>query len=227
MTRVVLESHLARLLIEERRRLVKRLLAYARRRIARLGTGRRFSETEEDVVNETITRIMADQGAYAFGEVDIVVYYYLCRCIDETIKQLHRDYGRQKRAVNALTNVEPQLDENAASDGFNESVIHFFIDQLGRVEEFRAFIERQQLAGVQGLYARRLLHYAARGWSCAQIAADLGVSEGSVRTYRSRMRELIEDFVLMLERRDECIDLPSLDKLPSAPARPSAKTKKE
>jgi RNA polymerase sigma factor (sigma-70 family) len=234
MTREVVESYLAAKSAEERARSIKKVAIYVKGYIKRAyGEARRFSESEEDIVQETIERILADWPGYRFREGDILFHYYLCRCCRKTVLSLQRRYGQQKNQANALTATRPELtdDDNGVADELTEDAALQFFHRRGRIEEFMDFVERKSLGGKQRRYVRRFVQYAQQGWSTEQIAAELRIKVGVVRTYRSRLRVSIQDFVDMVEARNDPAGIAAAERLaakrPATRARCSTRTRKD
>jgi DNA-directed RNA polymerase specialized sigma24 family protein len=231
MTRDVFESYLAAKSATDRARSIKNVAIYTRGFVGRrYGEAKRFPETEEDIVQETITRILAEWEGYLFRDGDILYHYYLCRCCRKTVLSLQRRYAQQKNQANALTANGPELsdtDESVADELTEDAALQFF-HRVGRINEFLAFLERKTIRGKLRHYARRFVKYAEEGWSTEDIAADLKCKLGVVRTYRSRLRHLIQDFADMVEKRNDPMNILAGEGMaPGAPADLDNKTEKD
>jgi len=204
MTREVLEPYLAGLTSTQRGNLIKKLMVYSQRYAKRrYANSCNFSETGEDIAAETVRRIMEGRDGYALRSEEQAMFAYLCRCARQTTASFQRKYESDKHRVNARTLTDPERDGAAVSDEFTESAAAELLDRLERLAEFEGYLKRLPQRGKQERYAERFVKYAERAWSTAQIADELGITQAEVRSYRSRLREAVQEFVAMLARRED------------------------
>lgn len=203
MTRQYVELSLRHLTPQEREVLLTKAAIYAHRYADKIyGGGRRFPETGGDILNEAFSRAIAEWRGYTFKDGDIVFYLFLCRCCRKVVLSLQRRYGQDRNRVNACTHIEPEAaedDETPADLTENDAVA--FLERRASVDEFLVFVARKRLrAGKQRAYCAGLVAFAQEGLDTSDIAARLSVTTNTVRTYRSRLRELVEEFTIERER---------------------------
>jgi hypothetical protein len=190
-----LEAHLARYEPYDRRLILKWSALYAETFKQRVfGETCNNAATGEEILALTLDRIVAGSDDYAFRDGDILLFYYLCRCCRATVLALHQEAG--ERAV-----VAPAEDENDAPVVLTEQAAAQFLDRSQALDQFLAFVGTQKLRGKVRAYAGGFHKFAADGWDEQQIAKSLRVMPPNVAKYRSRLRELIEEFELQRMRK--------------------------
>jgi hypothetical protein len=186
------QSHLDRLAPDDRRLLLKRSALYAERFKQRVfgGTGH-GSATGEQILALTLGKIAEGRAGYLFRDGDILLFYYLCRCCRATVLALHREGGCADESAPS-----PVEEEDEASLVLTERAAVQFLERRQALAQFLAFVAGHKLRGKLRAFAGGFPRYAAEGWDEQQIARDLRVTPASVAKYRSRLRELLEDFEL-------------------------------
>jgi DNA-directed RNA polymerase specialized sigma24 family protein len=230
MTREAFERHFAELTSRQRGELIKRLMVYSQRYARRIyGNACNFTETGEDIATQAVGRIVEGRDGYALRPDEQVDFFYLCRCARQTAVSFQRKYESDKHRANARTLAEPERDGDAASDEFTENAAVDLLHRMERLDQFKDYLGRLPQQGMQKRYAERFIAYARRGFSTAQIADELGITEAEVRTYRSRLREAVHEFVALLARREDPKSIAAGEGLGSAPPteRPPGKPKKK
>jgi hypothetical protein len=188
-----LESHLARYQPRDRRLILKWSALYAEKFKQRVfGETGRGTATGEEILALTLDRIVEGSNGYAFRDADILLFYYLCRCCRTTVLALHKE-------ADART-VLPLEEEDGAPAVLTEQAAVQYLERCRSLDQFLAFVGAQKLRGKVRGYAGGFQKYAADGWDEQQIAKSLRVKPADVAKYRSRLRELIEDFELQRMR---------------------------
>jgi len=190
-----LESHLARYEARDRRLILKWSALYAEKFKQRVfGETGGNATTGEEILALTLDRIVEGSNGYAFRDADILLFYYLCRCCRTTVLALHKEAG-----AHAPLPVEEE--EDGAPVVFTEQAAVQYLERCRSLDQFLAFVGAQKLRGKVRGYAGGFHKYAADGWDEQQIAKSLRVKPADVAKYRSRLRELIEDFELQRMRK--------------------------
>jgi hypothetical protein len=186
-----LESHLDRFAPHDRRLLLKRSALYAERFKQRVlgGTGEGIA-TGEEILALTLGKIAEKREGYVFRDGDILLFYYLCRCCRTTVLALH------KESAGEIDAPPPAGNEVDAPLTLTEQAAVRFLARRQDLPRFLTFVGAKKLRGKLRAYANGFPRFAAEGWDEQQIARDLRVTPASVARYRSRLRELIEDFEL-------------------------------
>jgi hypothetical protein len=191
-----LETHLARYEARDRRLILKWSALYAEKFKQRVfGDTGASTTTGEEILALTLDRIVQGGGDYAFRDGDILLFYFLCRCCRTTVLELHKETGAQMPA--------PAEEHEDAAYVLTEQAALQYLERRQALHEFLAFAGSQKLRGKVRGYAGSFHLYAAGKWDEQQIAKSLRVKPADVARFRSRLRELIEDFELqrMRERR--------------------------
>jgi hypothetical protein len=192
--RWTLESHLARYQPRDRRLILKWSALYAEKFKQRVfGETDRTTATGEEILALTLDRIVEGSSGYAFRDADILLFYYLCRCCRTTVLALHKEAG-------ALAPLPAEEEEEDAPIVLTEQAAVQYLERCRSLDQFLAFVGEQKLRGKARGYASGFHKYAADGWDEQQIAKSLRVKPADVAKYRSRLRELIEDFELQRMR---------------------------
>jgi hypothetical protein len=192
-----LESHLGRFHPDERRLLLKWLALYADQFKQRVFGGTSSTTiTGEEILRLTLRKIAEGSQDYAFREGDILLFHCLCRCCRRTVLDLYREGADSESAV------DPS-DEDDAPIVLTEHAAAGFLQLHKSHDRFLAFLKEKKLTGKLRAYAFGFPGYAAERWDVDKIAKALRVTPAVVANYRSRLRELIEEFELqrMRERR--------------------------
>jgi hypothetical protein len=190
-----LEAHLARYEPRDRRLILKWSALYAETFKQRVfGETCSNAATGEEILALTLDRIVAGSDDYAFRDGDILLFYYLCRCCRATVLELHKEAGARAVVVAAE-------EENDAPGVLTEQAAVQFLDRSQGLDQFLAFVATQKLRGKVRAYASGFHKFAADGWDEQQIAKSLRVTPPNVAKYRSRLRELIEEFELQRMRK--------------------------
>jgi hypothetical protein len=190
---VTLEAHCALYQPREWQRLLKTSAVYAQSFQTRLcGGAEEATRTGEDILRITLEKMRAGCEGYTFKEGDILFYHYLCRCCRRTALHLHRE---------ALPDAEGVvLEEDDALAVLTEAAAISFLDRRQALDVFLAFLKDRKLKGKLRAYCTGFGKYAAEGSDVARIAKDLRVTPATVMLYRSRLRELLEDFEIARTR---------------------------
>ena len=186
-----LESHLGRFDPNERRLLLKWSALYADRFKDRVfgGTGR-TAITGEEILRLTLIKIVEGSDDYVFREGDILLFHCLCRGCRRTVLALCQDGADDGSAPEAPT------EEEDAPIVLTEHAAVGFLQRHQSQDLFLAFVKEKKLTGKLRAYASGFPQYAAERWDEAQIAKALRVTPATIASYRSRLRELIEEFEL-------------------------------
>ena len=183
-----LQSHLDRFAPDDRRLLLKSSALYAETFKQKV-----FGETEtttgEDILALTLGRIADGCKGYVFRDGDILLFNYLCRCCRTTVLAMHQESSESDTVPEAGDggDAPPILTERAALQ---------FLHRRQGLAPFLVFVKTQPLRGKLRAYASCFHQYAADAWDEQQIAKSLRVTPASIAKYRSRLRELLEDFEL-------------------------------
>lgn len=191
-----LESHLGRFEPHQRRLLIKKAAVYAEGLGERMfGDERRFKESGEDILHITLQRLQQGEDGYSFKDGDILLFDCLCRCCRRTARSLQNGHlvATGTSAVEEEDDAPTELSESAA--------VAFLERRDGLVDQFLAFVKKQKLKGKQRAYSLGFPRYGLEGWDAEQIARDLRVTAGTVHKYRSHLRELLEQFEVLRQRR--------------------------
>jgi hypothetical protein len=188
-----LQSHLDRFAPRDRRLLLKSSALYAERFKQRVFSASRHetSTTGEEILALTLGKIAKGCDGYVFRDGDILLFYYLCRCCRTTVLALHNEGRSSKHSEPA-----PLEEEDDAPLVLTERAAVQFLERRQGLDQFLTFIATQKLRGKLRPYASGFHRYAVENWDEQQIAKSLGVDPSRVAKYRSRLRELIEDFEL-------------------------------
>ncbi|MBX9588141.1 MAG: hypothetical protein K2X43_02480 [Hyphomonadaceae bacterium] len=186
-----LQSHRDRFKPQEWQRLMKVSALYAQRFRERvLNNHDRSARTGEEILGITLTRMQKGCDGYAFKDGDILFFYYLCRCCRRTVLTLPRH-----DASSAADDRQPmEADDTPAV--LTEQAALAFLQRRGRLEPFLSFVKEQKLKGKLRAYGTGFPRYGAQHCEVAQIAKELRVTPATVDKYRSRLRELLEEFEL-------------------------------
>lgn len=141
----------------------------------------------ERILRLTLSRIVEGRDGYAFRDGDILFFHYLCRCCRKTALEL-----RDAAPVPAATppSGEGEDDEPVT---LTERAALAFLQRRQALAQFQAFAREQKLKGKLRAYCAGLEKYAADG-DAERIARDLRVTVETLGRYRSRLRDLLEDF---------------------------------
>ncbi len=187
-----LEAHLARFDTNERRLLLKSSAAYAGQFKERVFPGAdRTAITGEEILRRTLIKIAEGSDEYIFRDGDILLFHCLCRGCRRTVLALYQDGADDGSAHEARIDAPFVLTEQAAVG---------FLQRHQSQDLFLAFVREKKLSGKLRAYATGFPEYAAERWDEAQIAKALRVTPATIATYRSRLRELIEQFELQRVR---------------------------
>jgi hypothetical protein len=193
-----LESHRDRLTPQEWRRLMKKSALYAQLFRARAGSGRDvIAQTGEEIVGITLKRVQERHVGYTFKDGDILFFYYLCRCCRRTVRTLYQ-HGQSGRPQA----YQPAEDDEDTSAVLTEQVAVAFLQRRQSLDQFLSFIKEQKLRGKLRAYGAGFPRYGAENCNVERIAKDLRVTSATVAKYRSRLRELLEEFELLRARRN-------------------------
>jgi DNA-directed RNA polymerase specialized sigma24 family protein len=191
-----LESHLRRFDTNERRLLLKQSAIYAARFKQRVcGESGHITIDGEEILRLTLARMGEGVQGYEFRDGDILLLFCLCRCCRKTVLDLYREANKEGNT--------PEVPEEAedAPLMLTEGAAATFLKHNGSLDQFLAFAKGQGLSGKLRPYAQAFPRYAELQWSEAQIAKELRVTADTVATYRTRLRDLIEEFELQRMRR--------------------------
>lgn len=163
---------------------------YAQWFCARVGGGHNhIGKTGEEILHITLRRIAEGASGYAFKDGDILFYFYLCRCCRKTILSLLQsetpETGEARRVVEEDEDTPIVLTEQAAVA---------FLERRQGLEPFQHFIKDKKLKGKLRAYSTGFPKYGAETWDVDKIANDLRVTPATAGQYRSRLRELLEEF---------------------------------
>jgi hypothetical protein len=186
------ESHLDRFAPDDRRLLLKGSALYAETFKQKMfgGTGH-GAATGEEILALTLGKIADGCKGYAFRDGDILLFHYLCRCCRTTVLALHKEANSDGVDVPS-----PMGEGDDAPPVLTERAAVQFLERRQGLTPFLTFVSTLKLRGKMRAYASGFHRYAAEGWDEQQIAKDLRVTPASVAKYRSRLRELLEDFEL-------------------------------
>jgi DNA-directed RNA polymerase specialized sigma24 family protein len=191
---VTLEAHCALYQPREWQRLLKTSAVYAQSFQARLcGDAEEATRTGEDILRITLEKMRAGCDGYTFKEGDILLYHYLCRCCRRTALELYRE---------ALPDADGVLleEDDDTPPVLTEAAALSFLDRRQALEGFVAFLKGRKLKGKLRAYCTGFGKYAAEGSDVARIAKDLRITPATVMLYRSRLRELLEEFEIARTR---------------------------
>jgi DNA-directed RNA polymerase specialized sigma24 family protein len=191
-----LESHLGRFEPHQRRLLIKKAAVYAEGLGERMyGDERRYKESGEDILHITLQRLQQGDEGYSFKDGDILLFDCLCRCCRRTARSLQSKHlvETAASAVDEEDDAPAELSENAA--------VAFLERRDGLVDQFLVFVKKQKLKGKQRAYCLGFSRYGLEGWDAERIARDLRVTAGTIHKYRSHLRELLEQFEVLRQRR--------------------------
>jgi hypothetical protein len=187
-----LESHLNRYEPHDRRRLLKCSALYAERFKQRVFGGADHSAaTGEEILALTLGKIVEGHDGYVFKDGDILLLYYLCRCCRRTVLGMYQD-GH----AGAVDAPPPLEDEDEAAPVLTERAAVHFLERRQGLAQFLAFVGTKKLQGKVRAYASGFPLYAQEHWDEDRIARSLRTVPAKVATYRSRLRELLEEFEL-------------------------------
>lgn len=191
-----LESHLGRFEPHQRRLLIKKAAVYAEGLAERMfGGERRFKESGEDILHITLQRLQHGEEGYRFKDGDILLFDCLCRCCRRTARSL-----QNRHLVEAGTSAVEEEDD-APAELSERAAVAFLERRDGLVDQFLVFVKKQKLKGKQRAYCLGFARYGLEGWDAERIARDLRVTVGTVHKYRSHLRELLEQFEVLRQRR--------------------------
>lgn len=142
----------------------------------------------EEILRLTLSRIAAGCEGYAFRDGDILFFHYLCRCCRRTVLGLHPD-----KAIRLEASLQPAESSSDTPAELTEQAALAFLERRNAFAGFQAFTRERKLRGKLRAYCVGLAKYAADRdpeW----IARDLRITVGTLGRYRSRLRELLEDF---------------------------------
>ena len=94
----------------------------------------------------------------------------------------------------------PVEEDDGAPVDLTEQAAVQYLERCRSLDQFLAFVGAQKLRGKVRGYAGGFHKYAADDWDEQQIAKSLRVKPADVAKYRSRLRELIEEFELQRMR---------------------------
>lgn len=189
---VNLEAHCALYGAHEWQRLLKTSAVYAQSFQARhCGERLEANRTGEDILRITLEKMRAGCEGYTFKDGDIVFYHYLCRCCRRTVLELNPEISGGGHLTVGDGDAPAELTESGAVT---------FLDRRNALDEFLAFLKGKKLKGKLRAYGAGFAKYAADAWDVERIAKDLRVSPATVATYRSRLRELLEEFEIARAR---------------------------
>lgn len=193
-----LESHRDRFTPQEWRRLIKKSALYAHLFRARASGGRApIAQTGEEIVGITLKRVQEKHVGYAFKDGDILFFYYLCRCCRRTVHTLY-EHGQSGTPLTC----QPLEDEQDTPAVLTEQLAVTFLQRRESLDQFLSFIKEQKLKGKLRAYGTAFPRYGAENCNVERIAKDLRVTPATVAKYRSRLRELLEEFELLRARRN-------------------------
>jgi DNA-directed RNA polymerase specialized sigma24 family protein len=188
-----LESQLELFEPRERRLLLKKSALYADWFTARvLGANEPVATTGEEILGLTLTKIVEGCDGYAFKDGDILFFHYLCRCCRRTVLSLYRSAAR--------TSVVPVEAEDDTPLVLTEQAAARFLERRQSLEQFLAFVRDKKLRGKLRAYAGGFPRYGMENWGVEQIAKDLRVTPPTIGTYRSQLRQFLEEFELQRTR---------------------------
>jgi DNA-directed RNA polymerase specialized sigma24 family protein len=191
-----LESHLGRFEPHQRRLLIKKAAVYAEGLGERMfGDERRFKESGEDILHITLQRLQQGEEGYSFKDGDILLFDCLCRCCRRTARSL-----QNRHLVETGTSAVEEEDDAPTELG-ESAAVAFLQRREGLVDQFLVFVKKQKLKGKQRAYSLGFSRYGLEGWDAERIARDLRVTEGTIHKYRSHLRELLEQFEVLRQRR--------------------------
>jgi hypothetical protein len=191
-----LQLHLDRFAPQDRRLILKRSALYAEGFKQRVfGAAGHGTLTGEEILTLTLGKIAEQRDGYVFRDGDILLFYYLCRCCRATVLALHEDSAAD--GAKAPTSAE----EDEAPPVLTELAAAKFLERHHALAQFLTFVGTRPLRGKFRAYASGFHRYAAENWDEQQIARSLRVTPADIAKYRSRLRELIEDFELQREQR--------------------------
>jgi hypothetical protein len=159
------------------------------------GDERRYKESGEDILHITLQRLQQGDEGYSFKDGDILLFDCLCRCCRRTARSLQSKHlvETAASAVDEEDDAPAELSENAA--------VAFLERRDGLVDQFLVFVKKQKLKGKQRAYCLGFSRYGLEGWDAERIARDLRVTAGTIHKYRSHLRELLEQFEVLRQRR--------------------------
>ena len=182
---VNLEAHCALYGAHEWQRLLKTTAVYAQSFQTRhCGERLEVGRTGEDILRITLEKMRAGCEGYTFKDGDIVFYHYLCRCCRRTVLELHPEVSGEGH-LTVEDDTPAELTESAAIT---------FLHRRNALDEFLAFLRGKKLKGKLRAYCAGFAKHAGDAWDVEQIAKDLRVTPATVATYRSRLREFLEEF---------------------------------
>lgn len=158
-------------------------------------------QSGDDILGITVTRVREGWDGYEFRDGDILFFYYLCRCCRKTVLALQHTGIPDK--VDVALPVENDDDTPVV---LTEAAALAFLQRRQSLDQFLAFIKElrledgQKLKGKLRAYGTGFPKYGAENWEVERIARDLRITPPTVAKYRSRLRELLEDFEIQRAR---------------------------
>jgi hypothetical protein len=186
---VSMEAHRDKFAPQEWQRLLKMSAVYAQSFEVRVCGEEedRAKAGGEEVLRLTLSRIAEGQEGYTFRDSDILFFHYLCRCCRRTVLALHN----AKTADVAAEQQPAEIDDTPVE--LTERAALAFLERRQGSASFQAFVKEKKLRGKLRAYCAGLAKYAADG-DPERIARDLRTTVETLSEYRSRLRELLEDF---------------------------------
>jgi len=188
---VGLEAHRDKFEPHEWRRLLKMSTVYAQSFEVRVCGEHSDSARAggEEIVRLTLARMSEGQEGYTFRDGDILFFHYLCRCCRRTVLAMHRGTGN---AAAEQQTSDGEGDDDASAE-LTERAALAFLERRQCSAPFQAFVKERKLRGKLRAYCAGLTKYAADG-DPERIARDLRITVRTLSDYRSRLRDLLEDF---------------------------------
>jgi len=158
----------------------------------------RITETGEEILGITLAKMKEGCDGYVFKDGDILFFYYLCRCCRRTVLTLYR-----RDAAGAPESTQPVEDDDGTPVVLTEEAALAFLKRRRSLDQFLNFVREQKLKGKMRGYATGFPKYGAENWTVDRIARDLRITDPTVAKYRSRLRELLEEFEIQRVRRNQ------------------------
>jgi hypothetical protein len=186
---VGIEAHRDKFAPHEWRRLLKMSAVYAQSFEARVcGEDQQTARAGgEEILRLTLSRIAEGHEGYTFRDGDILFFHYLCRCCRRTVLALHRANPAEAAGE------RQSADDDGTPAELTEQAALAFLQRRECLPVFQAFVKEKKLRGKLRAYCAGVSKYAAEG-EPERIARDLRITVGTLSEYRSRLRELLEDF---------------------------------
>jgi hypothetical protein len=174
----------------------KRQLLFAARALGRTRHILGSSCQPQDLVSETVTRILVGGGAYTQKKTDRSADLFFGRCMFATLGSMIEHHLAKKRRFDCGSYLE--LDDSSLSEGVDticaaplgpEELLYQYCDRA-RAQKIIEGLQNK-CAGSLWLYLKNLTRYADDKSTQEEIALDLGVTQGYLRKIRERARDLM------------------------------------